>query len=70
MGLPIKLPNVVAGGPNAPANPDETANVADMVSRVDWSQRYLFGHLLKNAYDFYIYFDTTFKQIHAVLANM
>ena len=39
-------------------------------SGVDWSQRYLFGHLLKNAYDFYIYFDTTFKQIHAVLANM
>ena len=24
---------------------------------------------LKNAYDCYIYFDTNFKQIHAVLAN-
>ena len=41
-----------------------------LLIRVDWSQRYLFGHLLKNAYDFYIYFDTTFKQIHSVLANM
>ena len=40
-----------------------------LLIRVDWSQRYLFGHLLKNAYGFYIYFDTTFKQIHAVLAN-
>ena len=45
-------------------------NGIQLESRVDWSQRYLFVHLLKNAYDFYIYFDTTFKQIHAVLANM
>ena len=38
-------------------------------SRVDRSQRYLFVHLLKNAYDLYIYFDTTFNQMHAVLAR-
>ena len=37
--------------------------------RVDQSQRYLFVHLLKNAFDFYIYFGTTFNQIHAVLAR-
>ena len=38
-------------------------------TRVDRSQRYLFVHRLKNAYDFYIYFGTTFNQIHAVLAR-
>ena len=46
------------------------ASCSTLLIRVDWSQRYLFGHLLKNVYGFNIYFDTTFKQIHAVLANM
>ena len=48
---------------------DENEMPLGVTSRVDQSQRYLFVHLLKNAYDFHIYFGTTFNQIHAVLAR-